>query len=105
MRPCTAREALIDQASKSFPKLTGLQNFVWIACAWDSLCAYPVKALRASFAALRPAVTGQSPRLEVVHAESDAFGQCWPQEFIVGLRAGQGRWCMCGESTAGKSPP
>ena len=41
----------------------------------DSCSVYPVKALRASFAALRPAVTGQSLRLEVAHAESGAFGQ------------------------------
>ena len=41
----------------------------------DSGSVYPVKALRAAFAALRPAVTGQSLPLEVVHAESGAFGQ------------------------------
>ena len=41
----------------------------------DSRSAYPVKALRASSAALRPAVTGQPLPLEVVHAESGTFGQ------------------------------
>ena len=50
----------------------------------DSRNVYPVKALRASSAALRPAVTGQPLPLEVVHAESGAFGQIWPHEFIVG---------------------
>ena len=50
----------------------------------DSRSVYPVKALRASSAALRPAVTGQPLQLEVVHAESGAFGQIWPHEFIVG---------------------
>ena len=50
----------------------------------DSCNVYPVKALRASSAALRPAVTGQPLPLEVVHVESGAFGQIWPQEFIVG---------------------
>ena len=75
-------------------KKEGLQDFVWVAYAPDSLCAYPVKALRASFAALRPAVTGQSLRLQVAHAESGAFGQCWPQEFIVGAEAAmQEQWC------------
>ena len=63
---------------------SGLPGLVWVACAPDSRSAYPVKALRASCAALRPAVTGQSLWLEVVHAESGAFGQFWPQEFIVG---------------------
>ena len=63
---------------------SGLPGFVWVACAPDSRSVYPVKALRASCASLRPAVTGQSLRLEVVHAESGAFGQCWTQEFIVG---------------------
>ena len=41
----------------------------------DSRSVYPVKALRASSAALRPAVTGQPLPLQVVHAESGAFGQ------------------------------
>ena len=50
----------------------------------DSRSVYPVKALRASSAALRPAVTGQPLPLKVVHAESEAFGQIWPQEFTVG---------------------
>ena len=50
----------------------------------DSRNVYPVKALRASSAALRPAVTGQPLPLKVVHAESGAFGQIWPHEFIVG---------------------
>ena len=50
----------------------------------DSRNVYPVKALRASFAALRPAVTGQPLPLKVVHAESGAFGQIWPHGFIVG---------------------
>ena len=56
-------------------KKWGLPGFVWVACTWDSLCAFPVKALRASCASLRPAVTGQSLRLQVAHAESGAFGQ------------------------------
>ena len=50
----------------------------------DSRSVYPVKALRASSAALRPAVTGQPLPLQVVHAESGSFGQIWPHEFIVG---------------------
>ena len=67
---------------------------MWVACAPDSRSVYPVKALRASCAALRPAVTGQSLRLEVVNAESGAFGQYWPQEFIVGAEAAmQDQWC------------
>ena len=41
----------------------------------DSCNVYPVKALRASSAALRPSVTGQPLPLQVVHAESGAFGQ------------------------------
>ena len=36
----------------------------------DSRSVSPVKALRASSAALRPAVTGQPLPLKVVHAES-----------------------------------
>ena len=75
-----------EVSSARRPELLRLPDFVWVACAPDSRSVYPVKALRASSAALRPAVTGQSQRLEVVHAESGAFGQCWPQEFIVGLR-------------------
>ena len=50
----------------------------------DSRGVYLVKALRASSAALRPAVTGQPLPLQVIHAESGAFGQIWPHEFIVG---------------------
>ena len=72
-------------------KKEGLQDFVWVAYAPDSRSACPVKAQRASSAALRPAVTGQSLRLEVVHADSGAFGQCWPQEFIVGTEGSRVR--------------
>ena len=50
----------------------------------DSRNVYPVKALRASSAALRPAVTGQSLRLEVVHAESGAFGQLGRMNLLLG---------------------
>ena len=50
----------------------------------DSRSVYPVKALRASFAGLRPAVTGQSLPLEVVHAESGAFGQLGRMNLLLG---------------------
>ena len=52
----------------------------------DSRNVYPVKALRASFAALRPAVTGQPLPLplEVVHAESRAFGQLGRMNLLLG---------------------
>ena len=61
-----------------------MTTFVWGSDVSDSRSVYPIKALRASSAALRPAVTGQPLPLEVVHAESGAFGQIWPHEFIVG---------------------
>ena len=50
----------------------------------DSGSVYPVKALRAAFAALRPAVTGQPLPLEVVHAESGAFGQLDRMNLLLG---------------------
>ena len=50
----------------------------------DSLRVYPVKALRASSAALRPAVTGQPLPLQVVHAESGAFGQLRRMNLLLG---------------------
>ena len=57
----------------------GLPAFVWVAYAPDSLCAYPVKALRASFASLRPAVTGRSRRLGVVYGRKRRFRPRCPQ--------------------------
>ena len=50
----------------------------------DSCSVYPVKALRASSAALRPAVTGQPLPLKVVHAESGAFGQLDRMNLLLG---------------------
>ena len=50
----------------------------------DRCNVYPVKALRASSAALRPAVTGQSLPLRVVHAESGAFGQLGRMNLLLG---------------------
>ena len=50
----------------------------------DSRNVYPVKALRASSAALRPAVTGQPLPLQVVHAESGAFGQLGRMNLLLG---------------------
>ena len=52
----------------------------------DSCSVYPVKALRASSAALRPAVTGQPLPLEVVHAESGAFGKLGRMNLLLGRR-------------------
>ena len=52
----------------------------------DSCSVYPVKALRASSAALRPAVTGQPLPLQVVHAESDAFGKLGRMNLLLGRR-------------------
>ena len=52
----------------------------------DSRSVYPVKALRASSAALRPAVTEQPLPLKVVHAESGAVGQLDRMNLLLGLR-------------------
>ena len=50
----------------------------------DSRNVYPVKALRASSAALRPAVTRQPLPLKVVRAESGAFGQLGRMNLLLG---------------------
>ena len=50
----------------------------------DSCSVYPVKTLRASSAALRPAVTGQPMPLKVVHAENGAFGQLGRRNLLLG---------------------
>ena len=72
--------------NRTAPENPALQEFVWVACAPDSGSVYPVKALCASFAALRPAVTGQSLPLKVVHAESGAFGQLGRMNLLLGRR-------------------
>ena len=50
----------------------------------DRRSANPVKALRASSSALRPAVTVQPLPLKVVHAESGAFGQLRRRNLLLG---------------------
>ena len=61
-------------------------------CLPDSLRECPVKALRASSAALRPAVTGHSLRRSVVHGRKRCFRPVWPHEFIGGKCSDQGCW-------------
>ena len=51
----------------------------------DSRSVYPVKALCASSAALRPAVTGQPLPLEVVHAESGLSAKFGRMNLLLGM--------------------
>ena len=63
-------------------------------CLPDSLRECPVKALRASSAALRPAVTGHSLRRSVVHGRKRCFRPVWPHEFIVGRCSDDRCWAL-----------
>ena len=81
---CCRHSKMVDSSLLSLMACSGASGICVGSDLSDSRSVYPVKAPSASSAALRPAVTGQPLPLEVVHAESGAFGQLGRMNLLLG---------------------